>query len=400
MKTSIRFLALAFLAQFAPTPARADENVVRSGSLLAFPMSFALGGGSNYTAGAADWLYFTTYDGKTTAPKTIKGDDGYLRGTDEFILGANPGEWKADYFVTSLIGGKIRIVEYGSLQLDYPDVDVNGNHVPDIADAMAPFHAIGTGVRTVDWLISGRTTSIIPDDYQIQIDRNANQLRGTWMYGVPGVPVSGGYCETPYAEGSINYYRADTKNYLDFFFTFPFQYTAKTFYTASDPDHLSVRNTTFLASNLKPLKAPAFELMRNGNTYWGMVNFADGNTATAIKDYRWWMFTLTDPNDTDGDLTPNLSDYRGLRFTKQPVGKTLKIGANYTLSAVYRPYGKDPVGTVETQWLFNSSPIAGANGLKYSIRDFNVGQAGNYQLRLRSPAGDFLSNIAELDYAE
>src|SRR5947207_35760 len=91
--------------------------------MLAFPMSFALGGGSNYTTGAMDEVYFTTPDGKMTIPKTIKEEDGGVKGTDEFVPGTNPGEWKTDYFVTSLVGTKIRIVENGSLQLNYSTAD-------------------------------------------------------------------------------------------------------------------------------------------------------------------------------------------------------------------------------------------------------------------------------------
>jgi hypothetical protein len=398
VKTLLRLFALASIVQLIPSPMRADENVVRSGSMLAFPMSFALGGGSNYVAGAMEEVYFTTPDGKTTIPKTIKEEGGELKGTDEFVPGANPGEWKTDYFVTGLVGTKIRIVEFGSLQLNYSTADVNSNHVPDIVDAMAPFHGVSAGIRTVDWMAPGRSTSAIPDNYQIQIDRNANALRGTWMYGTPGNAIAGGYYETPYAQGSINYYRADTKNYLDFYFSFPFQYTGKTFYSATDPDHLSVKGVTFLGSGLKPIKAMPFSLVRDGHTYSGMVKFIDGGTTTPIKDYTWWMFTLTDPNDTDSDGTSNLSDYRALRFTKQPVSKTLKIGANYTLSAAYRPFGKDPIGTVEAQWLRNSSPISGATELKYTIRDFNLSLSGDYQLRLHSGAGYFYSNTAKIDY--
>jgi hypothetical protein len=397
MKTALCSLTFCVVAQFFPT-ARADENVVRSGSMLGFPMSFALGGGSNYAVGAADEIYFTTYDGKTTIPRSLNEEDGGLKGTDEFVPGTNPGEWKTDYFVTSLVGSRIRIVEYGNLQLTYPNLDSNNNHVPDIVDAMAPFHASAVGVRMTDWLAPGRTASAIPDKYEIQLDRDANAFRGTWMFGTPGDTIAGGYYETPYSQGAINYYRADTRNYLDFYFTFPFQYTGKTFYSATDPDHLSVKGMTLLSPDLKPIRALPFQMTRQGNSYSGMARFIDGDRTTPIRDYTWWMFVLNDPNDTDADGTPNLSDYRGLRFTRQPVGRTLRAGATYTLSAAYRPFGKDPIGTVEPQWLLNGSPVSGANQLRYTVRDFDSSEAGDYQLRLRSPAGDFFSNTARLDF--
>ena len=333
--------------------------------------------------------------GKTAAPKTLKDAEGELHGTDEFLQGANPNEWLTRYFVTSELNGKDRIVEYGTLKLNFTVPDSNSNNVPDIIDAKAPFHGVGAGIRMTDFLAPGRS-SAIPDDYHIQLDRNAGDIRGTWMFGGGGTQISGGYYETPHTSGYFNYYRGDTKNFLDFYFTFPFQYTAKTFCSVPDPDRVLVKAMTLLSPDRKPIRAMPFTFMRTGNNYWGMVNFTDGDTTNPIKDYRWWMFVLTEPNDTDSDGIGNFSDYRTLRITRQPVGRTLKVGSSLTLSAAYKPFGKDPIGPVDFQWYHNGSPITGATDLKYTLRGFQSGDAGDYQLKLHSPAGDVFSMSAKL----
>src|SRR5688572_14360493 len=155
MRLAIRAAALILPFLLNPNAAKADENVVRSGQLQAFPLSFALGGVSNYVEGG-DQVYFTTYDGKTTPPKTIKTDTGELRGSDEFVPGELAGYWRTDYFVTAQIGGKTKMVEYGTLNVDFGVSDSNGNNVPDIADATSSFHAVGAGIKTMDFLAPGR----------------------------------------------------------------------------------------------------------------------------------------------------------------------------------------------------------------------------------------------------
>lgn len=42
--------------------------------------------------------------------------------------------------------------------------------------------------------------------------------------------------------------------------------------------------------------------------YYGMIGFNDGDLGTGAPDYRWWVLSIDDLNDADGDGIPDFSD--------------------------------------------------------------------------------------------
>lgn len=92
--------------------------------------------------------------------------------------------------------------------------------------------------------------------------------------------------------------------------------------------------------------------------YFGRIVFQDGEPETAAPDFRTWMLSIDDPNDTDGDGIPDLSDnpvtpppsppHLALAVDDQELRLTLngETGRTYTIET--SPTVKPGVWTVET----------------------------------------------------
>ncbi|MCS7089827.1 MAG: hypothetical protein RMN51_01055 [Verrucomicrobiota bacterium] len=68
-----------------------------------------------------------------------------------------------------------------------------------------------------------------------------------------------------------------------------------------------------------------------GNLYTGYFDFEDGWSGTPEADYRTWFCAVRDPNDSDGDGIPNLSDdpiadFRATRLWMRRAGTWLELG--------------------------------------------------------------------------
>ncbi|MBI2947745.1 MAG: hypothetical protein HYY23_08860 [Verrucomicrobia bacterium] len=72
------------------------------------------------------------------------------------------------------------------------------------------------------------------------------------------------------------------------------------------------------------------ELPRQGNEYRAPLSLQDGDVATRGEDYVSWLLRIVDPNDTNGNGVPDLSDEGGKRVP--PTISLSRSGTNLLLS--------------------------------------------------------------------
>ena len=58
---------------------------------------------------------------------------------------------------------------------------------------------------------------------------------------------------------------------------------------------------------------PTTNFIRNGNLYSATVELSDGGFNTFWADYQKWQIVIQDPNDSDADGIPDLSDLSNLQ---------------------------------------------------------------------------------------
>ena len=129
--------------------------------------------------------------------------------------------------------------------------------------------------------------------------------------------------------------------------------SGSTTYSSSNENQVSI-DTLDLNVNSSVVRIYGNSLTRSGNVYSASVKAVDGGTASSWPDFQDWYLELTDPNDSDGDGFPNLSDsesstanflansgnelggggesWRGLvHFLRQtPIGFIIRITDGYT----------------------------------------------------------------------
>ncbi|MBT5909851.1 MAG: hypothetical protein HN627_08355 [Opitutae bacterium] len=129
--------------------------------------------------------------------------------------------------------------------------------------------------------------------------------------------------------------------------------SGSTTYSSSNENQVSIV-TLDLNVNSSVVRIYGNSLTRSGNVYSASVKAVDGGTASSWPDFQDWYLELTDPNDSDGDGFPNLSDsesstanflansgnelggggesWRGLvHFLRQtPIGFIIRITDGYT----------------------------------------------------------------------
>ena len=129
--------------------------------------------------------------------------------------------------------------------------------------------------------------------------------------------------------------------------------SGSTTYSSSNENQVSIV-TLDLNVNSSVVRIYGNSLTRSGNVYSASVKAVDGGTASSWPDFQDWYLELTDPNDSDGDGVPDLSDsesstanflansgnelggggesWRGLvHFLRQtPIGFIIRITDGYT----------------------------------------------------------------------
>jgi len=89
--------------------------------------------------------------------------------------------------------------------------------------------------------------------------------------------------------------------------------SGSTTYSSSNENQVSIV-TLDLNVNSSVVRIYGNSLTRSGNVYSASVKAVDGGTASSWPDFQDWYLELTDPNDSDGDGFPNLSDSESANF--------------------------------------------------------------------------------------
>jgi hypothetical protein len=155
--------------------------------------------------------------------------------------------------------------------------------------------------------MSNTTASITGSLYR---DSGSGSGRYTFTYSVPGESgTSWGDWIVGYYDGSFAH---DGNNCQIDATTMDAQgnirtVSGSTTYSSSNENQVSI-DTLDLNVNSSVVRIHGKSLTRSGNVYSASVKAVDGGTASSWPDFQDWYLELTDPNDSDGDGVPDLSD--------------------------------------------------------------------------------------------
>ena len=137
--------------------------------------------------------------------------------------------------------------------------------------------------------------------------------------------------------------------------------SGSTSYNASDEDQVTINNLD-LQVNSSVVRINGNTLTRNGSVYSGSVQAVDGGTASSWADFQDWYLEITDPNDSDSDGIPDLSD-------------TLVDNSNYNLQPESKIFDSSKT-TIENGWSYHVWPWVYNNALEnwlYYAHSVNLG---------------------------
>jgi hypothetical protein len=260
-----------------------------------------LGGGL-----AGSTVAFLTWDGSSGLPIGCSGD--FCEWNSEFSPATiGGGTYRADYLTFDSLG----IYEDGTVSIQVPASDSNGNDMPDVLELSRSGGFAFSGSSQCHFNLFGNCFS---STLSGTVSRAAGSLFGSYSgsYTIQGtqVPFSGSM-RIERAEGTGQYeVGGDTISISAFAVSTGsiFQGSAVLIRLGTNQIQLPVFTLTESETGLSVTTSATTTLTRNGSTYQGLLTFIDGGVETAWADYRNFLLEITDNNDTDGDGIPDLSD--------------------------------------------------------------------------------------------
>ena len=329
--------------------------------------------------------YFSTYNGSSgllvdSRTSTVSGE---LRPRAN-----NAGLYEGGYGQSTAVA----LVDYGSYAVSIPTTDADGNGIPDLIqyERAGSFTATGSGFS-----VSGGSTFSI----SVQFSRAAGSANGSYTATTQSSSglrnsVSGAYSLLSY-QGTATYQRTST-NTLGVSITGLSQggttITGSTSYTTSGENQLSYAAFTARDATGTTYSIRAGSMSRNGSTYRGELSLVDGAPQTSWADFVNYVIQFTDPNDTDGDSIPDLTDPNSGQppaISTQPGARTVSLNQSVTLSVT-------AVNAATYQWTKNGVPIAGATGSSFTISRVQSTDSGTYAVNVMNGSGTIVSNSAIL----
>jgi len=122
-------------------------------------------------------------------------------------------------------------------------------------------------------------------------------------------------------------------------------------------------------------------LSRNRTAYHGRVQLVDGYTGTSFPDFINWVFHVVDPNDTDQNGVPDISDAilvpPAIQANPQDLTVTMGQPATFTVrcagnSLHYQWYKDGLIISRATNTTFKISSVKATDAGLYSVRVFNA----------------------------
>ena len=296
--------------------------------------------------GDIEW-FFTSYDGSSRIPPPYDGNglvNGELKqqssNSSVFLM-----DWISPSYVEQYVYGNsvswafTNPDNYGMVSLNISSADADGNGVVDWMQKDLPANESFSGqlvVHTMNNAIASVSGSLYRDP-------GSGSGRYSITYSVPGESgTSSGDWVVGYYEGTFAY---DGNNCEIDATTMDAQGNIKTVSgsttcSSSNENHISI-DTLDLKVNSSVVRINGNSLTRNGNVYSASVNAVDGGTASSWPDFQDWYLEITDPNDSDGDGVPDLSDSESPAANTVPTSVSLD-GWNYHVWPwVYNAVDKD-----------------------------------------------------------
>jgi hypothetical protein len=249
----------------------------------------------------------TTYDGSTGRPLGLNLNGTFDNSEELRPRIGSPGVYEADY-----VSYHLGVAAWGYFIITLPTTDSDGNGLPDVTQKNKASNISFTGSGA-----SHYSRDATPGSFTIQngtLTRAANAVSGnisfTSVQGMERIDYSGTFSLST-ASGTVSYTRG-SPNSITFNLTLNDGTTTRT----------ATGSTSFTVVNANQITLPQFlltgsgfsltvqpmTLNRTGQNYAGDMTLADGDPATPWADYTRWVIEIVDPNDTDGDSIPDLSD--------------------------------------------------------------------------------------------
>jgi len=278
----------SLLVIFAALSPAAGKSQTKTATAVANCQSIGLDTFSGTLPGIGDVTnYVTTFDGRTDRqPLTQDLGGGYFYVSQELRpRSGQPGVYEADYLSYTSSG---TLSEYGSFTVNLPTTDSDANELPDFAQKDKGGSVSLTGYGQADG----------PSSYSFtlsgQLDRKSGSTSGSYSLTLNGplgaIHYAGGLYlahlsgSVSYSRGSpnlvfLNLSRTDQKGGTT-------TLTGSTTFTVSSPDEIALPQFWLTSSDNKTYTVNASRLSREGTTYVGPVQLADGTLETSWPDLR------------------------------------------------------------------------------------------------------------------
>lgn len=108
-------------------------------------------------------------------------------------------------------------------------------------------------------------------------------------------------------------------------------------------EELLVQSGSLLNESAQTLTfEPAFDsLVRDGMNYSGLLSIDDGYPATSTADYFYWVLSIDDSNDADGDGIPDLSDDAVVINPPQPPELEITLTETTVIITIHGEAGRE-----------------------------------------------------------
>ena len=336
------------------------------------------------------FTYITSYDGRTDiAPQGYSNPLSFSGEARPRAI--DPRVYEADYMIFSSAFGWN--TEYGSLIVEMPLIDSDGNGLPDVAQLSFAVNFTTHGTMSIDWPFP------TADSFDLGMVRGSNQLSGSYaIYRYGDASTSSGTIQLFNIGGTTTYKRSTSLMSFNLTITDPLAttrtVTGSTNYTVSNPNKIVLPQFSVSASGGPTYTfASGFTLNRSGSRYIGNATLSDGIPETSWADATNWVIEITDTNDWDGNGIPDLSDAIPTlpNITSQPVSQTAVL--NHSASFSVAANGSMPL---RYQWQLRGTNIPGATWATLTIQNVQFSHGGDYRAIVSNGGGAVTSQVATL----
>ncbi len=278
-----------------------------SASIRANSFSFSLG---STRINTADTVVFTTYDGLSETPLFDTFGSAVVVSGEFKPVPIGSTTYRSDYGVIDPDGN---LNEFGTVTTQFPEVDTDGNGVVDSLQienstsltisgtAVPDFSASGTG----DSVFTVSLTRMPGASFGNYAGQFSNAVNSSSFEGIFGLLDVSGFAFYGMATSNTIEINLESRSLglllLDL--------SGLTTFRIDGLDQLTIDSFTLIDRPTGD-EFGVFEsvLTRNGDTYRGEFEIFDGLQNTSWRDFQNYVIEVTDPNDSDNDGIPNLTD--------------------------------------------------------------------------------------------